>query len=92
MNNRLEQLRELWGQLPPVFKIFGYVVFIWAAWRTVPIVAIIIQLAVLAVGLLFIVACLSVRKETVEILNSFWVQAMDYMNNPEPESQVESES
>ncbi len=90
--DRLEQLRDLWGQLPGYLKIFGYVVFIWAAWRTVPILSVIMQLAVLAVGLLFIIACLGASEETVQVLNSFRVQVMDYMNNPESESQVESES
>lgn len=89
--NRLEQLKELWKQLPGYLKIFGYVVFIWAAWRTVPILSIILQLAVLAVGLLFIIACLGASEETVNILNSFRIQVMDYMNNPESESQPESQ-
>ena len=90
--NKLEKLRELWGQLPGYLKVFGYVVFVWAAWRTVPIISIIMQLAVLAVGLLFIIACLGASEETVRILNSFRIQVMDYMNNPEPESQPEQES
>ena len=80
----LAGLRATWKKLPSWLKIFGYVVFIWAAWRTVPVLSVILQLVVLAVGLLFLIACIGASEETVVLLNQYRAQVVEYMRNPNP--------
>ena len=80
----LASLRAAWKKLPPWAKIFGYVVFIWAAWKTVPVVSVILQLVVLTVGLLFLIACIGASEETVVLLNDYRAQVLEYMRNPNP--------
>ena len=84
----LAGLRETWGKLPSWLKFFGYAVFIWAAWRTVPVLSVILQLVVLAVGFLFLIACIGASEETVVLLNEYRRKVVEYMHtppsNPEP--------
>lgn len=71
-------LVETWKKLPAPLKIAGYAIFIWAAWRTVPIISVILQLAVLAVGLLFVIACVGASEETVELMNEYRRKVAEY--------------
>ena len=71
-------LVETWRKLPTPLKIAGYAIFIWAAWRTVPIISVILQLTVLAVGLLFLLACIGASEETVELLNEYRRKVAEY--------------
>lgn len=73
-----ESLVETWRKLPTPLKIAGYVIFIWAAWRTVPIISVILQLTVLAVGFLFILACIGASEETVELMNEYRRKVAEY--------------
>ena len=62
---------ESWSNLHPVYKVLGCVVFAWMAWRTVPVLSAILHLVVLAVGLLFVLACIGASEETIELLNNY---------------------
>jgi hypothetical protein len=73
-----QTLVDTWKNLPAPLKIAGYVIFIWAAWRTVPIISVILQLTVLAVGFLFILCCIGASEETVELLNEYRRKAAEY--------------
>lgn len=71
-------LVETWRRLPTPLKIAGYAIFIWAAWRTVPIISVILQLTVLAVGFLFILCCIGASEETVELMNEYRRKVTEY--------------
>ena len=71
-------LVETWRKLPTPLKIAGYAIFIWAAWRTVPIISVILQLTVLAVGFLFILCCIGASEETVELMNEYRRKVTEY--------------
>lgn len=91
------RLMESWRDLHPVYKILGCVVFAWMAWRTVPVISAILHLVVLAVGLLFVLACIGASEETVTLLNNYRRQVTDYMSAQReadattPETTVNSE-
>lgn len=72
-------LVETWKKLPTPLKIAGYAIFIWAAWRTVPILSVLLQLTVLAVGFLFILACIGASEETVDLLNEYRFKCAQYI-------------
>ena len=71
-------LVETWKKLPTPLKIAGYVIFIWAAWRTIPVLSVLLQLAVLAVGFLFLLACIGASEETVELMNEYRRKVAEY--------------
>lgn len=92
MGNSREKLVAYWKDLHPVFKILGCVIFAWAAWRTVPIINIILQLVVLAVGLLFLIACIGASEETMNLLNGYRRECINYMQSTTASEQTQEES
>ena len=91
MGNSRERLVDYWKDLHPVFKILGCVIFAWAAWRTVPIINVILQLVVLAVGLLFLIACIGASEETMNLLNGYRRECINYMRSARTEEQPQEE-
>ena len=73
------RFQNSWNQLHPIFKVLACVIFAWMAWRTVPILSAILHLVVLAVGLLFVLACIGASEETIALLNSYKRDVTDYM-------------
>ena len=73
------KLMESWRELHPVYKVLGCVIFAWMAWRTVPIISAILHLVVLAVGLLFVLACIGASEETVALINNYKREVTDYI-------------
>lgn len=91
MGNSRERLVAYWKDLHPVFKILGCVIFAWAAWRTVPIINVVLQLVVLAVGLLFLIACIGASEETMNLLNNYRRECINYMRSAREEQPQEEE-
>ena len=73
------RFQNSWNQLHPILKVFACVIFAWMAWRTVPILSAILHLVVLAVGFLFVIACIGASEETIALLNSYKRDVTDYM-------------
>lgn len=90
MGDSREKLVAYWKDLHPVFKILGCVIFAWAAWRTIPVINVLLQLVVLAVGLLFLIACIGASEETMNLLNGYRRECINYMRSA-PEEQPQEE-
>lgn len=73
------KVMEAWKELHPIYKVLGCVIFAWMAWRTVPIISAVLHLVVLAVGLLFVLACIGASEETVRLLNNYKREVTDYI-------------
>lgn len=91
MGNSREKLVAYWKDLHPIFKILGCVIFAWAAWRTVPIINVVLQLVVLAVGLLFLIACIGASEETMNLLNNYRRECINYMRSATSEEESQEE-
>jgi len=91
MGNSREKLVAYWKDLHPIFKILGCVIFAWAAWRTVPIINVVLQLVVLAVGLLFLIACIGASEETMNLLNGYRRECINYMRTARAEEEQPEE-
>lgn len=91
MGNSREKLVAYWKDLHPIFKILGCVIFAWAAWRTVPIINVVLQLVVLAVGLLFLIACIGASEETMNLLNNYRRECINYMRSATSEEESREE-
>ena len=79
---------ESWSNLHPVYKVLGCVVFAWMAWRTVPVLSAILHLVVLAVGLLFVLACIGASEETIELLNNYRRDVANLISTADTENEA----
>lgn len=71
----VEQLEESWRNMPPWARIIGLVVFIYAAYKTAPVIGMALQVCVLVAGLILMLAAMGCSEEAANQIGEFWKQA-----------------
>ena len=65
MDEKLEEMKKLIGQLPLAFQIFGVLVFVWMTWHTIPKILFVLQaFTVLAVLVAVFFCCFCDDEQT----------------------------
>lgn len=71
----VDELEQTWRNMPFWARMVGLVVFIYATYKTAPVIGMILQICVLIVGLILMLATMGCSEEVANQIGEFWKQA-----------------